>query len=224
MWCFRLSEEQRQLILEFARLEKGTPGTVSGFGNDPNQSKAEDQSGSSQPDKEEKLGIFGKLKKALLGWSTMLSTFFRNSSISLRAVRCISTTLLQRNNADSYIPDYYTVLGVSRGSEVKDIKVAYFRMAKKYHPDSNNTDHARFMFQLVAEAYEVCNFSWWSLLFDSLKNMMTINVNLSKGTDGWRKTEIVRRTWVCLFNRWWEIKWASSSVWKPDTHSRRAFQ
>jgi len=73
----------------------------------------------------------------------------------LQTVRSISSTLHLRCNAESYIPDYYTVLGVSKGTDVKDIKVAYFRMAKKYHPDSNNTDHARFMFQLVAEAYEV---------------------------------------------------------------------
>jgi molecular chaperone DnaJ len=98
----------------------------------------------------------------------MLSTFLRNPTTTFRAVRCISTSLLKRSNEDSYIPDYYTVLGVSKGSDVKDIKLAYFRMAKKYHPDSNDTDQARFMFQLVAEAYEVCpgHFNFFINKFD----------------------------------------------------------
>ena len=33
--------------------------------------------------------------------------------------------------------------------------MAYFRVAKKYHPDTNKTAQARFMFAFAAEAYEV---------------------------------------------------------------------
>jgi hypothetical protein len=31
-------------------------------------------------------------------------------------------------------PDYYSALGISKAADVKQIKLAYFRMAKKYHP------------------------------------------------------------------------------------------
>jgi len=51
--------------------------------------------------------------------------------------------------------DYYDVLGVSRYSELKEIKFAYFKMAKKFHPDTNKTLDAKQMFELVAEAYDV---------------------------------------------------------------------
>lgn len=52
-------------------------------------------------------------------------------------------------------PDYYAILGVSKHAEIKDIKFAYYNMAKKFHPDTNRTLDARQMFALVAEAYDV---------------------------------------------------------------------
>ncbi|XP_008556729.1 protein tumorous imaginal discs, mitochondrial isoform X1 [Microplitis demolitor] len=52
--------------------------------------------------------------------------------------------------------NYYEVLGVSRNSSAKDIKKAYYELAKKYHPDTNKSDpDASKKFQLVSEAYEV---------------------------------------------------------------------
>ena len=52
-------------------------------------------------------------------------------------------------------PDYYTILGVSSTSTLPDIKMAYFNMAKKFHPETNKTLDARQMFSLIAEAYDV---------------------------------------------------------------------
>lgn len=52
--------------------------------------------------------------------------------------------------------DYYTVLGVSRSADKGDIKRAYRRLAKKYHPDRNPNDaSAERHFKEVQEAYEV---------------------------------------------------------------------
>jgi DnaJ family protein A protein 3 len=52
--------------------------------------------------------------------------------------------------------DYYEVLGVARNSSAKDIKKAYYTLAKKYHPDTNKNDpDAQKKFQEVSEAYEV---------------------------------------------------------------------
>jgi len=52
-------------------------------------------------------------------------------------------------------PDYYSILGVSKHADLKDIKFAYFNMAKKFHPDTNRSLDARQMFSLIAEAYDV---------------------------------------------------------------------
>jgi DnaJ-class molecular chaperone len=52
--------------------------------------------------------------------------------------------------------DYYEVLEVSRGASPDQIKTAYRRLAKKYHPDRNRGDKtAESRFKEVQEAYEV---------------------------------------------------------------------
>jgi DnaJ-class molecular chaperone len=52
--------------------------------------------------------------------------------------------------------DYYTTLGVKRDASDKDIKQAYRRLARKYHPDVNPGDAAAEQkFKEVSEAYSV---------------------------------------------------------------------
>ncbi|CAB3225393.1 unnamed protein product [Arctia plantaginis] len=52
--------------------------------------------------------------------------------------------------------DYYKVLGVSKNASAKDIKKAYYQLAKQYHPDANKSDpEASRKFQEVSEAYEI---------------------------------------------------------------------
>lgn len=51
--------------------------------------------------------------------------------------------------------DYYEVLGVDRSASEADIKKAYRKLAKKYHPDMNKEEGAAEKFKEVNEAYEV---------------------------------------------------------------------
>ena len=52
--------------------------------------------------------------------------------------------------------DYYKTLGVSRSATEKELKQAYRKLAKKYHPDANpDNPNAEAKFKEINEAYEV---------------------------------------------------------------------
>ncbi|MBD3309326.1 molecular chaperone DnaJ [candidate division KSB3 bacterium] len=52
--------------------------------------------------------------------------------------------------------DYYEVLNLQKGASEKDIKAAYRKLARKYHPDVNPGDiNAEAKFKEISEAYQV---------------------------------------------------------------------
>ena len=51
--------------------------------------------------------------------------------------------------------DYYEVLGVTRGAAADEVKRAYRKLARKFHPDVSKERNAENKFKEVQEAYEV---------------------------------------------------------------------
>lgn len=51
--------------------------------------------------------------------------------------------------------DYYKIMGLERNASADDIKRAYRKLARKYHPDVSKEKNAEEKFKSVGEAYEV---------------------------------------------------------------------
>lgn len=63
--------------------------------------------------------------------------------------------------------DYYEVLGVGRNADEKEIKRAYRKLAKQYHPDMNPGDaKAEQKFKEITEAYNVLSDTEKKKLYD----------------------------------------------------------
>ena len=80
--------------------------------------------------------------------------------------------------------DYYEVLGVSRNASEADIKKAYRKLAKKYHPDVNpGNREAEAKFKEVNEAYEVLSDPQKKAQYDQFGHA-GVNSNGFGGTGG----------------------------------------
>ncbi|XP_020103231.1 chaperone protein dnaJ A6, chloroplastic-like [Ananas comosus] len=64
--------------------------------------------------------------------------------------RCRGSRLVVRADAD-----YYSILGVSKNASKSEIKSAYRKLARSYHPDVNKEPGAEQKFKEISNAYEV---------------------------------------------------------------------
>lgn len=66
--------------------------------------------------------------------------------------------------------DYYAILGVEPGAGQAEIKTAYRRMARKYHPDVSKEPGAEETFKAINEAYEALRDTEKRAAYDQLRS------------------------------------------------------
>jgi curved DNA-binding protein len=71
--------------------------------------------------------------------------------------------------------DYYKIMGVNENASEKDIKMAYRKLARKYHPDVSKETHAEERFKEVGEAYEVLKDPLKRAEYDKYRTAQTFN-------------------------------------------------
>ena len=79
------------------------------------------------------------------------SQYSDNTDISLNLSKEISNPAAHLISLDS--SGYYAILGVSEQATYPEVKRAYRRMARKYHPDRNNSSHAEIMIKKINAAF-----------------------------------------------------------------------
>ena len=80
--------------------------------------------------------------------------------------------------------DYYEVLGVSKGASEEEIKKAYKKLARKYHPDLNpDNKEAEEKFKEVNEAYEILSDSNKKARYDQF-GFAGVDPNYGAGAGG----------------------------------------
>ena len=65
--------------------------------------------------------------------------------------------------------DYYKTLGVKQGAGDDEIKAAYRKLARKYHPDKNKEAGAEDQFKALSEAYEVLHDKQKRAAYDNVR-------------------------------------------------------
>src|SRR6185436_10534916 len=89
------------------------------------------------------------------------------------------------------IKDYYAVLGVKRGASDDEIKKAYRKLARKFHPDLNPGDKAaEDQFKQLQEAYDVLSNPEDRKLYEQYgDNWRAVKAGAGPPPPGWERAE-----------------------------------
>ena len=80
--------------------------------------------------------------------------------------------------------DFYKVLGVSKDASDDDIKKAYRKLARKYHPDVNKTKEAEEKFKDISEAYDVLSKKEDRQKYDAIRQFGMGGARFAGGSGG----------------------------------------
>ncbi|MCA9376882.1 molecular chaperone DnaJ [Candidatus Nomurabacteria bacterium] len=84
--------------------------------------------------------------------------------------------------------DYYEILGVEKGASQTEVKKAYRKLAKEYHPDHNSDPGAEEKFKEVSEAYEVLSDESKRKAYDQYGHAGTEGFGGFSGAEGFNGT------------------------------------
>jgi molecular chaperone DnaJ len=85
--------------------------------------------------------------------------------------------------------DYYEVLGVKKDATKEELKKAYRKLVKKYHPDVNKEEDAEEKFKEVQEAYETLSDEGKRSAYDQYGHAGTAGFNPGGGNGGYSYTQ-----------------------------------
>ena len=81
--------------------------------------------------------------------------------------------------------DYYKILGVKPDADLKQIKIAYRKLAKTYHPDVSDHDDAEAKFKEISEAYRVLKSAEKRSEYDEIRRY-NIDGQTFRAPPGWQ--------------------------------------
>jgi hypothetical protein len=103
--------------------------------------------------------------------------------------------------------DYYRVLDLQRGCSLDEIKKAYRKKAREYHPDINHAPEAKDMFILVTEAYE--------FLISNFKRVKSDAEAYGRAMEDWRKYRQTRaRHRARVYSRTSYVRFRNTNFYK----------
>lgn len=111
--------------------------------------------------------------------------------------------------------DYYKVMGLPVKATAAEIKQAYRKLAKKFHPDVSKEQDAGARFQEIGEAYEVLSNTEKRVEYDQLKTLHTAGGGRRSASPGAHMSDDEARS---QFNDIFE------SAFGTDSNSRRGYQ
>lgn len=118
-------------------------------------------------------------RNAIHAKNVLATSLVQNDRLSVQRER------MQPFNRSTSIYMLYTHLGLKPDATLKDIKSAYYYLAKMYHPDAKNSRDsvARQKFLQISEAYEVLSDDKRRLEYDQKQAVLTRMSMVGKGAE-----------------------------------------